>query len=209
MALEVIGAGFGRTGTRSLQIALQQLGYQQCYHMVEVFQHPDHNALWEAAVRGERPDWDRLFDGYRAGVDWPVAGFWRELADYYPDAKVILSTRDPEGWFRSIHNTIYPSTVAALDSNDPNQRRWAAWANELIWARDLRGVANDQPAAIEVYNEHLATVQTTIAPDRLLLFEAGDGWEPLCAFLEVPVPTDPYPLTNSTEDFQRTQHRSS
>lgn len=205
MALDVIGAGFGRTGTRSLQLALQQLGFEKCYHMIEVFQHADHNALWEAAANGEPPQWDSIFDGYRAGVDWPVAGFWRELADYYPDAKVILSTRDPESWFRSVHNTIYPSTVAALQSEDPAERRWAAWANKLIWEGDLEGKVDDHDGAIEVFNRHLDTVEASIAPERLLRFEASDGWDPLCAFLGVPVPDAPYPRTNSTEDFQRNQ----
>ena len=207
MALEVIGAGFGRTGTRSLQLALQLLGFSKCYHMYEVFEHADHVALWEAAVNDGVFEWDRLFEGYRAGVDWPVAAFWRELADHYPDARVTLSTRDPEAWFRSIHSTIYPSTVAALEADDPLRLRWARWANELIWERDLKGQVNDRAAAIKVFNEHLAEVRATIPTERLLVFEATDGWDPLCAFLEVPVPDEPYPRTNTTEEFRQRQRK--
>jgi hypothetical protein len=203
MALEVIGAGFGRTGTRSLQQALQQLGFTKCYHMAEVFQNPGHSELWEAAVNGTAFDWDTLFEGYRAGVDWPVAGFWRELADYYPDAKLILSTRDPEGWFKSVHNTIYPDAIAALESDHPDRQRWARWVNALIWEGDLEGTLDDHDAAIEVFNRHLEEVREAIPPERLLVFEATDGWEPLCAFLDVPVPAEPYPRTNTSEEWQR------
>ena len=203
MALEVVGAGFGRTGTRSLKAALQILGFTKCYHMDEVFQNPGHSELWENAVAGTGYDWDKLFEGYRAGVDWPVAAFWRELADYYPDSRVILSHRDPTGWFKSIHNTIYPATVAALNSEDPNEQRWARWSNELAWERELQGKVNDEAAATEVFNRHLDEVRETIPPERLLVFQATDGWEPLCAFLDVPVPDDDYPLTNTSEEFQR------
>lgn len=207
MALDVIGAGFGRTGTLSLKRALEQLGFSKCYHMSEVFRHDDHVERWEAAVNGDPIDWDELFAGYRATVDWPSAGFWRELVVRYPDAKVILTTREPHGWFRSIHSTIYPTSVQALESDDPRQRRWAAWANELIWERDLEGHVNDEGAAIEVFERHAAAVQATLPAERLLVFQATDGWEPLCDFLGTPVPAEPYPLTNTTEEFQERSRR--
>ena len=130
-------------------------------------------------------------------------GSGRELADYYPDAKVILSTRDPESWFRSVHNTIYPATVKALQADDPRQRNWAQWVNELIWERELDGNMQDHDGAIDVFRRHLETVQATITPERLLVFEASQGWDPLCEFLAVPVPDEPYPQTNSTAQFQR------
>src|SRR5215212_7838314 len=108
MSLEVIGAGFGRTGTMSLKVALEQLGYGPCYHMVELFEHPDHVERWEAAVRGEEPvDWEEVFAGYRATVDWPGAAFYKELSERYPEAKVILTVRDPDRWYESARNTIF------------------------------------------------------------------------------------------------------
>ena len=118
--LEVIGAGFGRTGTRSLQAALLRLGFSKCYHMAEVGENPDHIPMWEDAARG-KPQWDRIFDGYRAGVDWPVAAFWQELSDYYPEAKVILTTRDEDAWFQSVHNTIYPNALKRANSETPER----------------------------------------------------------------------------------------
>jgi Sulfotransferase domain len=95
MALRVIGAGFGRTGTHSLKLALEQLGFAPCHHMYEVRAHPEQLAFWQAAARGELPDWDEVFAGFAAQVDWPGARFWRELAEHFPHAKVILSVRRP------------------------------------------------------------------------------------------------------------------
>ncbi|MGH8933214.1 MAG: sulfotransferase family protein [Egibacteraceae bacterium] len=111
--LEVIGAGFGRTGTLSLKTALERLGFGQCYHGIELMRHPEHLPLWEAAVAGE-PDWAQLFAGYRACVDWPGVHFWRELVDAYPDAKVVLTVRDPRRWYASARNTFLP----ALESRE-------------------------------------------------------------------------------------------
>ena len=113
MGLEVIGAGFGRTGTLSLKLALEQLGFAQCYHMFEVMNHPEHVPLWRAAHRGEPTDWEALFAGYRAAVDWPSCNFWREQLDTWPDAKVILTQRDPERWYTSVMNTIWQSAGLA------------------------------------------------------------------------------------------------
>jgi Sulfotransferase domain len=108
--VKVIGAGFGRTGTASLQSALQELGFGPCYHMYEVFEHPQHADFWEAAWRGETVDWDEVLGSYEATVDWPGCAFYRELMERYPDAKVLLSVRDPEQWYESTRNTVYKLT---------------------------------------------------------------------------------------------------
>jgi len=108
MAIKVIGAGFGRNGTLSLKQALETLGFGKCYHMAEVFQHPEHVPVWRAAAHGKSVDWDAVFDGYQASVDWPSCSFWQEQMARYPDAKVVLSERDPERWYESVMNTIYP-----------------------------------------------------------------------------------------------------
>ena len=93
MTLAVIGAGFGRTGTMSLKVALERLSFGPCYHMIEEMEHPEHDALWQAASDDKPVDWERLFAGYRAAVDWPVAAFWPELASHYPEAKTHLAER--------------------------------------------------------------------------------------------------------------------
>lgn len=201
MTLAVIGAGFGRTGTLSLKFALEKLGFSKCYHMMEVIAHPDHTGIWRDAFRKQAVDWDALFDGYRAAVDWPACNWWRELAEYYPDAKVILSTRDPGRWYASVRDTIYASTRDALASQDPSIRARGQWAEELIWQHTFDGRMDDEAHVIDVMKRHEAQVERTIAKDRLLVFEAASGWAPLCEFLGVPVPDEPYPRVNTTEEF--------
>src|SRR5690606_21852220 len=138
MSLSVIGAGFGRTGTLSLKLALEQLGFAPCHHMTEVFANPDQAATWLAAARGEAVDWDSLLEGYKASVDWPSCHFWRELAAHYPDAKVILSTRDPRRWYESISNTIFPAMKAAASDEEP-VRSVMAMASYLVAEKTFGG----------------------------------------------------------------------
>lgn len=183
MALDVIGAGFGRTGTLSLELALERLGFERCYHMVEVFRHPEHMEVWSAAHRRESVDWETLFDGYRAAVDWPSCNLWREQMQAFPQAKVILSTRDPESWYDSLCNTILPSTRKAAAADDPLRRRFGEWANEIIWKRVFDGRIDDREHTIEVYRAHVDRVRAEVPADRLLVFEAGQGRAPLCEFL--------------------------
>jgi hypothetical protein len=201
MSLDVVGAGFGRTGTLSLKLALEKLGFAQTYHMAELFQNPDHLDLWEEALQTGSCDWDSLFQGYRASVDWPACTYWKELADYYPDSKVILSLRDPDSWFKSVHNTIYPTSMEAMKSEDPHLQRWANWGNQLIWQNTFDGRVEDKDHAIATFNANSEAVRNTIEADRLLVFEAAQGWEPLCRFLECDVPNEPYPRVNTTEEF--------
>ena len=132
MTIKVIGAGFGRNGTLSLKHALEQLGFSRCYHMMELDQSKDEDLAWLALHRGERVDLDRLFEGYQASVDWPSCNFWREQMAWYPEAKVILSERDPEAWYRSIMNTIYPGSLAMRSSDDPMMKRRSEMVFELI-----------------------------------------------------------------------------
>lgn len=202
MALDVVGAGFGRTGTLSLKSALETLGFDRCYHMMEVREHPEHQAMWAAAQRGEPVDWDLLFDGYGAAVDWPACNLWRELAEYYPDAKVLLSVRDSGRWYDSVRNTIYASSMNALKSEDEVDRRRGEWLQEIIWGGIFDGRLEDRDYAIGVYEAHVKAVQASIPADRLLVFEASEGWSPLCEFLGVEIPETPFPHVNTTEDFR-------
>ena len=203
MALKVIGAGLGRTGTMSLKFALQQIGFDPCYHMIEVFQHQGHAEKWEAIARGGAPDWDDLFAGFQATVDWPSCHYWRELAKAYPDAKIILTERDPKAWFKSISNTILPglNTPPNPDPRREAQRRMA----HLIVIEQALGGHLDHDHVIDAYLRHNEAVKREVPPERLLIYDAPQGWQPLCDFLGVRVPDAPFPKTNSTEEFRNRQ----
>lgn len=201
MSLKVIGAGFGRTGTMSLKLALERLGFDKCYHMMEVMEHPDHIPLWSRAHKGEEIDWQYLFKGYLASVDWPSCNLWREQLKEYPDAKVILSTRDPERWYTSIMSTIYPSSLAAKNAEDENIARFGNWAFEIIWDNIFIGKMDDKDHCIRILKAHETSVIESVPGHQLLIFQASQGWAPLCEFLDCDVPDEAYPHTNTTDDF--------
>jgi hypothetical protein len=198
--LRVVGAGLGRTGTHSLKLALEQLLGAPCYHMVEVFGHPEHVALWHAAMRGEPVDWPAVFDGYVATVDWPGGGVWRELMAAYPDALVLLSTRSSaEEWWNSADRTIFePFRGKALGERNP---AWEAMASDMLGLRFTPDFL-DAEAAKAAYDSHNEAVRAAVPPERLVEHQPGDGWGPLCAALGVPVPDEPYPRTNTTAEFR-------
>jgi hypothetical protein len=210
--LKVIGAGFGRTGTLSLKNALETLGFGPCYHMVEVIEDLDRIDDWQAALAG-KPDWERTFAGYQATVDWPGCTYWRELADHYPDAKVLLSVRDPEKWYDSVNDTIYYISKLARDPETmppamkerfkdlPRDDR-RQWINETIWERTFDGRFEDRAYAISVFEKHNQAVRDAIPADRLLEYQVGEGWQPLCDFLGVPVPAEDFPRMNEGASFR-------
>ena len=198
MPLQVLGAGFGRTSTLSLKLALEQLGFGPCHHMMEVFGKPDEIALWQDAADGKSVDWERVFTGYQSAVDWPTCAFWQPLSELYPEAKIILSLRDSEDWYRSVSNTIFRGMMSDEVVSDPH----GVMVRTLIKQNTFGGDLATKAHVIKVFEEHNALVQATIPPERLLVYRPGDGWEPLCQFLEVDVPSEPYPNTNSTEEFQ-------
>ena len=195
MSLEVIGAGFGRTGTKSLKLALEQLGFGPCYHMSEVLSTPGAAEHWATAAEGRPVDWDVVFDGYRSAVDWPSADYWSELAAHYPKAKVVLTVRDPESWFRSTQATIFGPANVLMSSDSAIGRTMRAIT------RHFGGDPHDRSACLSGYHAHNAAVQRGLPAERLLLLDMAEGWEPLCHFLEVPVPATPFPRANSTEDW--------
>ncbi|MEH6409237.1 MAG: sulfotransferase family protein [Hyphomonas sp.] len=198
MTLSVISAGFGRTGTMSLKLALEQLGLGPCHHMIEVIGNGAVQVpLWNDALAG-KPDFGAIYDGYNSAVDWPSAAFWKELAEAYPDAKIILSTRSAESWYDSISETIL-ATVWAPEKWPPQAVDWFRMVTKVL-ERSF-GEAKDKDAIIAAFHAHEAAVKAAIPAERLLVHSAKDGWEPLCAFLGVPVPQTPYPRTNSKEEF--------
>lgn len=213
--MKVIGAGFGRTGTTSLKAALEELGFGPCYHMTEVFAHPEHADFWQSAWRGEPADWDGVLGGYEAAVDWPACTFYEELMERYPDAKVLLSVRDPEKWYESTRKTIYElsklierslvfSAIFALvrllvfgATGRGNM------AEEIIWEGTFDGKFEAKHHAIEVYNRHNEEVRRRVPRERLLVYEVKEGWGPLCEFLGVEEPREPFPRLNDTAQMRR------
>jgi hypothetical protein len=213
--VKVIGAGFGRTGTMSLKVALETLGFDPCYHMTEVFAHPDHAGFWISAWRGEQADWNGVLVEYEAAVDWPACTFYEELMEGHPDAKVILSVRDPERWYASVKNTIYELSVVI--PRHPIYRigyRLVSFfvfrgpgivdlAGEIIWQGTFHGRFEDKTYAIGVFERHSAEVRQRVPENRLLVYDVKSGWGPLCEFLGVEEPDEPFPRTNDTAEMQR------
>ncbi|TGP20249.1 MULTISPECIES: sulfotransferase family protein [unclassified Mesorhizobium] len=194
MSIKVVGTGFGRTGTDSMREALTMLGFGPCHHMSEVMAHDEQKRLWRALAKGAAPDWDRLFAGYKSCVDWPSAHYWRELIAAYPHARVILTWRSPESWWESFAKTILP---AIADSQDQE-----SLGISLVSRKVFGGRADDRAHAIATYEANVEAVLDTVPAERLLVHKLGDGWEPLCAHLGVPVPAEPYPNRNTTKEFR-------
>lgn len=210
--LKLIGAGFGRTGTRSLKEALEMLGLNPCYHMVEVFEHPEHIAHWVAASKGEAVDWDVVFQDYQATVDWPGCSFYQELMAKYPEAKVLLTVRDPEKWYESANDTIYNmnrrrhSPIASLmlmllKLTRPGMAFGVRMVGQIVWDGTFHGRFEEKEYAISVFNQHNEEVKRYVPPEKLLVYNVKEGWEPLCAFLNVPVPDVPFPHLNDRANF--------
>ena len=194
MTLTVIGTGFGRTGTDSMREALNMLGFGPCHHMIEVNTHDEQKRLWRALAKGKNAGWDALFAGYRSCVDWPSAYYWRELIQVYPNAKVLLTYRSPESWWESFEKTIL---AGIAHSTEPD-----ALGNTLIRDQVFGGRPQDRALALERYQANVDAVRSTVPKERLLVHHLGDGWEPLCKHLGVPVPSEPYPTRNATAEFR-------
>jgi sulfotransferase family protein len=208
VALKIVGVGLGRTGTNSLKLALEQLLGGPCYHMFELIAHPQNVPIWEAAVRGDDVDWGSLFDGYAATVDWPGCAFWRDLVAANPDAPVLLSTRDSaQTWWASMEQTIVPALQGPALSDHPDLMRGQEMVHELFRTRFTPNWA-DRDAAIAAYERHCDDVRREVPEGRLIEWRAGEGWEPICSGLGIPVPTTRFPHENSKADFSGNVERS-
>lgn len=215
--MKVIGAGFGRTGTASLKSALDTLGLGHCYHMTEVFAHPGHADFWRAAWRGEPVDWDAVLGGYEATVDWPGCTFYAELMERYPNAKVLLSVRDPERWYESTRSTIYQ--LGRISTGSPFSRLSFAlitffvfggfktgqgpMAEQIIWRGTFDGNFEESRHAIEVFSWHNDEVRRRVPREQLLVYEVKEGWGPLCEFFGVQEPNEPFPHLNDAAEMRR------
>jgi hypothetical protein len=212
--MKVIGAGLPRTATTTQMIALEQLGFAPCYHMRDLLGDLEKGLpLWERAAEGER-DWEEIFGDARSTVDWPSARYYRELMDHYPEAKVLLSVREGEGWVRSMHETVWgifhgDSVIHHVSEAqavvDPLWRRYIALMNRMNWDEETGVLAGDtysDVGLLEVMNRWNGEVKSTVPAERLLVWDPREGWAPLCEFLGVDVPTEPLPRVNDTASFK-------
>ena len=201
--LQVIGAGFGRTGTTSLKAALERLDLGPCHTMLDLFSRPEQIPLWLQASRGEPVDWAQIYAGYRSTVDWPGARFWREIAAAFPAAKIILTTREPKAWYDSAYSSIYAAAMQPLPETGVDPVFASLWhmSREVVWDAVFDGRFDDEGHAIEAYEENNRRVIDEVDPDRLLVFEVTEGWKPLCDFLGVPIPDEPFPHVNDRAAF--------
>ena len=202
MALMVIGSGFGRTGTKSLKAALERLGFGPCHHMHEVVLHPEQVAHWQAIAAGEPVDWNAVFAGYRSQVDWPGAHVWRELAEAFPEAKIVHSVRPEELWWKSFAATIGKLAGRYRDLPLPLHvgNILNAWY-EMAGKGTFGGHIEDKEVALAAFRRRTAEVRAALPPERLLVFDVAEGWGPLCRFLGVPEPAEPFPHQNLRADF--------
>ena len=199
MTLKVVGSGLGRTGTKSMQTALNMLGFGPCHHMVEVFAHPESMALWIEAAAA-KPNWNAIFKNYHSMVDYPGAAYWREIAAYYPDAKVLHTVRDADKWFESTQATIFAPEGMAM-SDGPHAPFFNSIMNRIVGKS--RENIHDRTFMTDYFRRHTEVVKVTIPAEQLLIYEVGEGWERLCKFLDVSVPKEPYPSENSRAEFIR------
>ncbi len=199
--MKLIGAGYGRSGTMSLQKAIVHLGYGPCYHMKIALWRFWHLYFFLKAWRGKQVKWKRFFRKYQAVVDWPTCAFYRQLMLEYPDAKILLNVRDPEKWYDSMYETIWAIQPAFPVWFPGVVRRFH---DEVIWNGNLQGSFLDRERTIRIYKDYIEEVKRTVPSERLLVYDVSEGWEPLCAFLEVPVPQGKsFPFKNDRKSFRK------
>lgn len=212
--MKVIGAGLPRTATTTQMIALEQLGFAPCYHMRDLLGDLESGLpLWESAADGN-PDWDAIFGDAQSTCDWPSARYWPQLIERYPDAKVVLTVREPEGWVRSMRETVWGIFFAdsvmrhlsdARTVLDPLWRRYITLMTRMNWDEETGAMAGDtfsDAGMAEIMNRWNDSVREGVPAERLLVWDPREGWEPLSAFLEVETPSEPLPRVNDTASFQ-------
>lgn len=214
MSLKVIGTGLGRTGTHSLKIALTHLGFGECYHMVELFQKPEGLKYFQNAEKGKEVDWNKLFLNFQSTVDYPGARYFRQITDFYPDSKIIHTYRDPEEWYESAVKTIlkaggltikqYIRFAAHFTVSDEVRKRLPVLIyNKKLMKLEFGNDINDKRKIIKKFEQHTEEVIKKIDSSRLLICNIKEGWEPICKFLNVPVPSEKFPHSNTHDEFYK------
>ena len=201
MTLQVIGAGFGRTGTFSIKLALEALGFGPCHHMDDLFASPERLAVWQNVADSTEPEWDSVFTGYASTIDWPSTNYWQALAVAYPDAKILLSVRPAEDWWISFDKTIRKLIESRDQAKSKHLRAVLDYAHRIIAEDTFAGRMGDRQAALDAYRRRVDEVVASVAGNRLLVFNVKEGWPPLCDFLGVPAPEDAFPRSNDAVDF--------
>lgn len=199
--MEIIGAGFGRTGTNSLKIAIETLGFRPCYHMYEVTQNPSHINFWNKAASNAPVEWIDFFKSYKATVDWPASAFIPQIYNAFKSSKVIITVRDPEEWYQSAKKTIF-LTMANWEKNENIETRdRMGMAKKIILDGIFSGKHENKDHCIDVFNKHIDDVSKVVPKENLLVFDVSEGWVPLCEFLNVEVPNGVFPHTNTRANF--------
>ncbi len=211
MVIKVIGAGNGRTGTVSMKLALEELGFGPTYHMYELFENPERIHYWQEAYKTRTTDWDAVFEGYQSTVDYPGFLLYKEIYDYYPGSKVVLTTRDPESWYESASQTIFTASpniwqklkiLTKLPFSKRMRQLMPVFAQvDYLWDVVFEGRLKDKDYMIKAFIDFEEKVKESIPDDDLLVFHIGDGWQPLCDFLGVPIPSRPFPKANERNKF--------
>jgi Sulfotransferase domain len=207
--VKVIGAGFGRTGTMSLKAALERLGANPCFHMIDIIRDPSNLHYWQAAAEGEKVDWKEALAGWEGSVDWPGCTFYKEHMETWPDAPVLLSVRDPESWYKSVANSIHAAKEMAMrgelepPEENPPSPEVMQMINGLIWNGTFHGRFEEKDYALKVFDDHIEEVKRTVPPERLVIYEIKQGWGPLAEMMGVDVPDEEFPHLNDTESFRQ------
>ena len=204
--LRLINTGLGRTGTTSLKVALERLGFGPCYHMFDIVGNEQRLGQWEKIVcDAQRPDWDVVFDGYTSAVDGPCAIYYRQIVEAFPEAKVMLTVRDAERWYQSTYDTLYQFSLnggGGPSGTHSMRSRVHRLTSTMVWNGLFGGRFSEKDYAIEAFRSHNQEVIDAVGPENLLVYDVKDGWEPLCAFLGVDVPSEDFPRVNDTESMR-------
>ncbi|PHN02048.1 sulfotransferase family protein [Flavilitoribacter nigricans] len=214
MAIQIIGAGFPRTGTTTLKRSLEILGFEKCYHMKELLLNPDMLPYWQELEKTGSTDWDTLYEGYVGSVDFPCYPFYKAHMERYPDAKVILTVRPFESWYNSLYTTVWQAGPQNLQQKlvmmakmafNPRLRKvinCIKFVRGFLWEKQFEGKFEDKAFVEEIFRDYIESVKAFVPADKLLVYDVRDGWEPLCTFLGVPVPDEPLPHLNKKENFK-------
>lgn len=211
--MRVIGVGLNRTGTTSLALALEDLGFGPCYHLRTLNSEPYRAADWIAAERDPAlTDWEQVFQGFESAVGCPASAFWREITSAFRSAKVILTVRPADNWYESVGATITEALAAPPDtlqwpadqqlSDEDAQAQASEEFQARIWQREIGGDFRDRDRTIEAFDAHIAHVRANVPASRLLVYSVRQGWGPLCEFLGRPEPQRPFPRENDRATFR-------